>query len=165
MTLIYLLPLVLCGEEVPCVPSFVYLGSLVSSDTRIFAEIDRRLASAVRAFGAIRGALDTPGLSLRTKKMLYTACVLSVLLFGSECWTLLRQDEARINIFHHQCLRIILGVSRKDQQNLSISNVDLHRRYGDPEPLSSTICCRRQEWLGHLARMEDSRQPKQLLFG
>ena len=159
------LPLMLRGQEVQCVPSFVYLGSLTSSDTRISGELDRRLASAARAFGAIRGALDTPGLSLRTKKMLYTACVLSVLLYGSECWTILRRDEARLDIFHHQCLRVILGVSRKDQQFLSIPNVELRRRYGDPEPLSSTIRCRRLEWIGHLARMEDNRIQKQLLFG
>ena len=88
------LPLLLRGQEVQCVPSFVYLGSLVASDTRVASEVDRRLALAARAFGALRGTLDTPRLSLHTKRLLYTACVLSVLLYGRECWITLQRDAA-----------------------------------------------------------------------
>ena len=157
------LPLLLRGQEVQCVPSFVYLGSLVASDTRVASEVDRRLALAARAFGALRGTLDTPGLSLHTKRLLYTACVLSVLLYGCECWITLQCDERRIDIFHQQLLRVLLGVSCKDQQYSIISNAELRRRYGDPEPLSTTLRCRHQQWLGHLARMEDTRLPKQLV--
>ena len=42
------------GQTVDNVVSFVYLGSLLSSDARFTAKVDRRLASASQAFGALR---------------------------------------------------------------------------------------------------------------
>ena len=153
------------GQQVECVSSFVYLGSLISPDTRVSAEIDRRIASAARAFGALRCIFDDRNLSLCTKRLIYSACVVLVLLYGSECWPVLRRDESRIDGFHHSCLRIILGVSRRDQQSDSVTNEELRRRWGKPELLSTCIRKRRMEWLGHIARMPDTRQPKQLLFG
>ena len=56
-------PLVIAGEEVEHVSSFVYLGSLVDPNSRAGLEVDRRLASASRAFGALRCVFNTPGLS------------------------------------------------------------------------------------------------------
>ena len=51
--------------------------------------MDRWIAQASKAFGALRKSvfLDK-NLSLCTKRKVYNACVLSVLLYGAECWTL-----------------------------------------------------------------------------
>ena len=138
---------------------------LISPNTRGSAEIDRRIASAARAFGALRCIFDDQNLSLCTKRLIYSACVVSVLLYGSECWPVLRRDEFRIDGFRHSCLCIILVVSRRDQQSDSVTNEELRRRWGKPELLSTCIRKRRMEWLGHIGRMPDTRQPKQLLFG
>ena len=46
------LPLSVLGKAVEYVESFVYLGSLLSPDARSSAEVERRLASASRVFGA-----------------------------------------------------------------------------------------------------------------
>ena len=52
---------------------------------------------------------------LGTKRKLYNACVLSVLLYGAECWIPLRKHVRKLNTFHHRCIRIILGISNKQQ--------------------------------------------------
>ena len=145
--------------------SFVYLGSLVDPDSRVGLEVDRRLASASCAFGALRCVFNTPGLSIGTKKMLYETCVLTVLLYGAECWPVLRRDEIHIDNFHHQCLRCILGVSCWDQELNDVRNCDLRKRWRDEDLVSDTMRRRRLQWLGHVARMRDNRLPKQLLFG
>ena len=77
-------------------------------------EVGQRIAMASRAFGALRKAvfLDKD-LKLKTKKVIYQACVLSVLLYGAECWTPLRKHLKRINSFHHKCIRTILGISNQ----------------------------------------------------
>ena len=113
--------------------SFVYLGSLVKPDSRVGLEVDRCLASATRAFGALRCVFITPGLSIRTKKMLYETCVLTVLLYGAECWPVLRRDEIRIDNFHHQCLRCILGVSCWDQELNHVRNCDFRKSWRDED--------------------------------
>ncbi len=57
-----------------------YLGSLIASSGRMDVDVDRRVAQASKAFGALRKAvfLDK-NLSLTTKRKLYNACVLSPL--------------------------------------------------------------------------------------
>ena len=54
------------------------------------------------------------------------------------------------------------------QQRLQhISNEKVRQWFGMPTSLEVTIACRRLQWLRHvaIARMEDSRLPKQFLFG
>ena len=100
---------------------FPYLGSLVRSSGRMDADVNRRVAQASKAFGAHRTAvfLDKD-LKLATKKRVYNACVLSVLLYGAECWTPLRQHEKRLNTLHHRYIRTILGISNaKDSSGQS----------------------------------------------
>ncbi len=40
----------------------------------------------------------------------------------------------------------------------------MRERWGDTETLTAKIASRHLEWLGHLARMPDHRQPKMCLF-
>ena len=101
-------PLVVGSNSVDHVPSFVYLGSLLTPDGRTSQEIDRRIANASHAFGALRHVLCDAGLTLKTKRLVYSACVISVLLYGAECWPILRRDEIRLDSFHHRCLRAML---------------------------------------------------------
>ena len=58
-----------------------YLGSLIMDDEKIDEEIDKRIADASRAFGALRQAVfEDDNLSVTTKRKDYQACVLAVLL-------------------------------------------------------------------------------------
>ena len=158
-------PISIGCHTVAYVDSFVYLGSLLSSDARISAEVDRRLANASRAFGALHCVFRNQSLSVRTKRLVYSACVLSTLLYGAECWATLQQDENRLDAFHHQCIRSILGVSRWDQQLKHITNADIRQRWGDIGTVSDVLRKRRLQWLGHVARMPEDRLPVRLLFG
>ena len=52
----------------------------------------------------------------------------------------------------HQCLQ-------------HISNEKVRQWFGMPTSLEVTIACRKLQWLGHVACMEDSCLPKQFLLG
>ena len=43
---------------------------------------------------------------LGTKRKLSNACVLSVLLYGAECWIPFRKHTRKLNTFHHRCVSI-----------------------------------------------------------
>ena len=78
----------------------------------------------------------------------------------------MKQREVRnLETFHHRCLRTLLGISRGLQISQHISNEDVRSRAGLTVSLADMISCRRLRWLGHIARMNDNRLPKQLLFG
>ena len=66
------------------------------------ADVVKSVAQASKAFGALRKPvfLDR-SLSLATKRKLYNACVLSVLLYGAECWIPLRKNTKKLNSFHN----------------------------------------------------------------
>jgi len=53
-------------------------------------------------------------LTIDIKLKVYQACVLSMLLYGSETWILYARQERAFNNFHLRCLRRILGITWQD---------------------------------------------------
>ena len=72
------------GNKLNSVPEFTYLGSTISSDGRIDAEIQRRMAKASASFGRLRQRLwNNHHVSTRVKGKIYRAIVLSHLTIRS----------------------------------------------------------------------------------
>ena len=148
------------------VSQFTYLGSVLTNDGSLDVEVGVRLAKASRAFGAmLRPIFLCSALSLDIKRMVYRSVVLSVLLYGSETWTIKARQLHRLNIFHRSCVRAILVVSRTAQCVERLTNIELARRFGMSEDMAVLLRQRRMRWLGHMARMDDDRAPKCVLFG
>ena len=101
-----------------------------------------------------RGAAST-SVQQQACKQVYQACVLSILLYGAECWTPLRKDLKRLDSFHHRCIRSILGITNQQQWDNHITSQSIRQQWGDMEAVSDKVSKRRLEWLGHLARMPD----------
>ena len=151
---------------IEAVSEFPYLGSTIAASGRMDSDVEKRIAQASKAFGALRTPVFRDrDLLLRTKRNIYQACVLSVLLYASECWIPLRKHRRKLDSFHHRCLRTILGISNRQQWAQRITSQEVRRRWGDPATVSEKVTARRLEWLGHLARMPESRTPKRCLFG
>ena len=120
-------------------------------------DVDKRIAQASKAFGTLRKAVFMDkNLSIKTKRKVYQACVLSVLLYGSECWIPLGKHLRRLDSFHHRCVRTILGIFNQMQLTQHISSEDVRQRWGDLKT-ATRVRKRRLEWLGHLARMLNHR--------
>lgn len=87
------IPLRVRREEIESVSKFPYLGSVISSTGRIDSDVDKCIAQASRAYGALREPVFMDkDLQVTIKQKIYQACVLSVLWHGSECWTPLRNN-------------------------------------------------------------------------
>ena len=124
-------PLLLNGTEIPCVPEFRYLGSVMTPDGRSSTDIRQRIASASRAFGVLlKPFFRNKSLSIRTKRHIFTCCVTTVLLYSSELWTPLQKDLRRLEHFYHQCLAIIMDISCATRWSDRISNADLRQWWG-----------------------------------
>ena len=162
------LPVVPVGERgaFGIVSKFTYLGSVLTNDGSLDVEVGVRLAKASRAFGALlKPIFLCSALSLDIKRMVYRSVVLSVLLYGSETWAIKARQLHRLNIFHRSCVRAILGVSRTAQWFEQLTNIELARRFGMSEDMVVLLRQRLTRWLGHMARMDDDRAPKCVLFG
>ncbi len=87
------------GGEVECVTNFKYLGSVLEANRGVGMEVGERIAKAARAFGAFKGPFNNSNLSYKTKRMVYKAVVLGVLLYGSETWTTKRDATKKMEAF------------------------------------------------------------------
>ena len=157
-------PLQVGTKEIECVKEFAYLGMVMASSG---PEVMKRIAQASRAFEPLRRAIfKDRSLTIRTKRSIYEACVVSVYCCMDQKagrhyanisgnWIYSTTDEmSPYNPWHHQSTAV------GPTPNLSCSD----RLWGDTELLSRRVTKRRLEWLGHVVRMPDHCIPKQMLF-
>ena len=143
------------------VDNFTYLGSTLNNSLTLDVELDRRLGRANTTMARLsKRVWENSSLTRRTKILVYQACVLTTLLYGSEAWTTYMRQEHRLNAFHMRCLRRILGINWQDH----ITNREVLSRAG-VSSMYSLLSQRRLRWLGHLHRMDDGRLPKDILYG
>ncbi len=127
-------------------------------------DVKNRITKACRVFGCLRTAVfNNPTLSIPTKRAVYRATVLAVLLYGADTWTL---KARHMRCFHNRCVRTILGVTRYQQWTERLTSKTLSGRFGMGLSILDIITDRRRlQWLGHVGRMSAERLPKMLLFG
>jgi hypothetical protein len=103
------------GQEIGQVTEFTYLGSIISHDGDISKEVATRLTKARSKLLSIRPLLKS-SMTLSAKQRLLMACVVPVLVYGTETWTLRKQDCTRLSSVLNTGRRIILG-SRSRQEH------------------------------------------------
>ena len=68
----------------------------------------------------------------------YNACIICTLLYGSETWTTYTKQERKLNSFHLESLRRILGISWRDK----VPNIEVLDRAGLPTMFTLLRQCR-----------------------
>jgi len=137
----------------------------LSCDGEITAEISCRIARASKAFGCLRVLIFfNQTLSIDTKRAVYKAVVISLLLYEAETWTLKAPDVRRMTKFHNHCVQTILGVSKFQQWQSCLTSRQLPGLFGLDWSIAGFVLRQRLHWLGHLGRMSSERLPKQLLL-
>lgn len=149
------------GKQLNAVKTFKYLGSTISNDASLDAEITSRIAKATAAFGRLTKRLWTNrNIRMDTKIAVYRAAVITSLLFGCETWTLNKALFVRLEKFHQTTLRRICRIRWFHK----VTNYEVLSRCNIPS-LQSMIESAQLRWCGHVVRMKDDRIPKALLYG
>ena len=143
------------------VKEFTYLGSTITSNLSLDNELNKRIGKASGAMAKLsKRVWENNKLSQATKILVYRACILSTLLYGSESWTTYKSHEHRLNTFHLRCLRRILGITWQKRK----TNQEVLEQANIPS-MYALLSQRRLRWLGHTCRMKDGRIPKDILYG
>ena len=148
-------PVTVEGEAIEDVTDFTYLGSVISSDNGAQKDIRARISKARAAFSKLRPKWRSSQLNIKTKLRLYNSNVKSMVLYGSECWRIVKGDMRRVDAFHNSCLKRICKIFWPNK----ISNASLYERTKSSS-LSSEIIHRRLRWLGRVLRMPTERHPR-----
>ena len=147
--------------ELGVVEDFPYLGSNISGTLSLDTEINKRIGKAAGTLSKLTGRVwKNSKLKKSTKMLVYTACIISILLYGSESWTTYARQEDKLQSFHLRNLRFILGIKWDERK----TNVEVLNIAGLPS-MYTLLRQRRLRWLGHVHRMKDGRIPKDLLYG
>ena len=129
------------GEPVEKKDNFMYLGSWIKNTEN---DIKVRKAKAWAACHKLK-RIWTSNIKKSIKIRLFTATVESVLLYGSETWTLTKRLTKIIDGGYTRMLRMTLNVSWKQK----LTNESL---YGKLPKITSKITERRMKLAGHINR-------------
>ena len=135
------------------VDRFKYLGSYVTKDCKLDDEITARIQAASCAMGRLRDRVfDCRDLTVETKLKVYNQCIIPLMLYGSETWTLYHHHIKLLRTIQQRHLRSILKI----RWDYFITNDEVlnHARSTDIEII---LVRNRLRWLGHVARMPDVR--------
>jgi len=123
-------------------------------------DVECRIGKAASTFPRLKVCVwKRRNISLTTK-MIFNAVVITILLYASECWTLLATDLTKLEVFQMSCLRQILGVTRRDR----LRNDTICRRCKQQPTVGKHIQWNRLRWFGHVCHMDDSCLPKCLIW-
>ncbi len=147
------------GTVLSVVEKFVYLGSTLTANNSLDAELNTRIGRASTTFWRFQSCVwNNSQLSLKVKVHVFESCVLSVLLYGRETWPTYQREEHKLNAFHF--LRQILGLSWQDLvPNTTVLKLTNSRH------IYTVIRRRRLRWIDHVRRMPDERLPKSIFHG
>ena len=146
------LPILVNGKQVNYVHEYLYLGQLVTFTRRGDKEINRRISLAWNKFWSLSFIFQDKKLKLRTKRDVMDTCVLPVLLYGAQTWSLTEKQKNMLRICQRKMERKILHISLKDR----IRNSEIRQRTGILDAVSRATDIK-WKWGGHLMRMEQQR--------
>ena len=132
-------------------PSFTHLGSKIDSTLNNTIDVENRII------------FKNKYLSLTTKKMLYLAIPVNLLLWGCETWTLKAADYRKLQVFHTKSIRKILGIGMTEVQESRITNDTILRKFDNINPIEDIVHNRQLRWIGKIPNMSEKRLPRKML--
>ena len=135
------------GKEIEQVKEFCYLGSSITTDAKCHREIRRRIAMGKEAFTK-RAELLRGKLNRNLKKRMIKTLIWSVALYGSETWTMRKEDIKKIEAFEMWLWRRMEKISWTEHR----TNAEVLDRIGEERTMLKTIRERQKKWIGHTLR-------------
>jgi len=144
------------SSQVGVVNELTYLGACTTCDGSSESEILRRIGIVRNCMTLLEKHVWKSHIRVDTKVRLYQTCVLPVLVYGSDAWTITKALARRLDAFDTMVSTKIIRISYT--RHVTIASV---RETTDCRPVSSIIKTRRLRFLGHVARRLHFRQDRQ----
>ena len=149
----------LARGHIETVPSFKYLGSYLTNDGSVRLEISQRIKAAGYAFHKLQSLWKDKHVKEAIKVKVYQTVVQATLLYACETWAASLEMVSALEVFQMHCIRRMLRISRREH----VPNAQMLARTG-VQAVHALIRFRRLRWLGHVARQDNSRLPKRMLY-
>ena len=148
------------GKAVECVNKFSFLGAMLTNDGACVTEVKRRITMGKAAMGRLTKIWRDRGITLCTKVALVKALVFPIVLYGSETWTMGKNERKKVDAFELWCWRRILRVSWMERK----TNAWVLDQIKPVWTLESRIAKSAMSYFGHVVRADNSLE-KAIMFG
>ena len=147
-------------ESLKTTESFTYLGSTVSNTNYADLEVERRIQSATKAYGALQKRLwSCHDISTKTKVKVYSVAVIPCLLYSIECITLSRRHIMALTRLQLRHLRYILNIKWRDR----VPDVEVLRS-AHTVSVEALVTVAQLRWAGHVRRIANNRLSKAVFY-
>ncbi|KAJ8949059.1 hypothetical protein NQ318_016961 [Aromia moschata] len=141
------------------VDRFKYLGTIFKRQPGVSEEINSRITAGNRCIGTLNAVLKNKGISRKLKMRIYKTVIRPIVIFGSEVWTLRKEEVQRIEVWERKVLRKIFGGKIQGGRWERRTNREIYDLFKEPNIIGI-----RMRWIGHVVRMKDHRIPKMVLI-
>jgi len=133
------------------VDKFCYLGDMLSVDGDADAAVEARIRIGWNKFRQFVPLLTNRNISLIRIRRLYSSCVRSSMLHGSETWPVRKENEVALQRAEIRMVRWMGNVKVKDR----VPSKELKERLGIGD-IILILQQNRLRWCGHVLRKEDT---------
>jgi len=97
------------------VEKFYYLGDMLNVDRDADAAVENRIRIGWNKFRQLVPLLINKDISLKARGRLYSSCVQSSMLHGSETWPIRKENEVALQPAEMRMVRWMCGVKLQDR--------------------------------------------------
>lgn len=145
------------GIKIEYVKEYNYLGQIISPSDVMTKEITRRIAQGWRKYWSLKEIVKSKDLGNHIKKKTFKTCILPVLTYGCETWSLTLNHREKLIKCQRAMERSMLGLIIKDR----VRNVDIRTRMKLTDILTR-IDVQKWRWAGHMLRHPTNKWSKQV---
>jgi hypothetical protein len=137
------------NSSIERVEEFKYLGTMLTDQNSIQAEIKSRLKLGNACYHSVQNLLSSRLFSKNLKIKIYGTIILPVVLYGCETWSLTLREEGRLRVFENRVLRKGFGPKRDEVKGewRKVHNEELNDLYCLPN-IVRVVKSRGMRWQG-----------------
>ena len=145
---------------------FKYLGTFISYNLRDDYDIDKRIAAASKAMGALKLFFNKKEVSTYSKYLIFMfmAIPINLLLWGCENWSLRVDHVNKLEQFVTPQIRKLLHINMLQIKDERITLDELRSRFSNITSVQTMIDICKIQFLGKIVRDHVSSPPRQLLI-
>ncbi|KAJ4440667.1 hypothetical protein ANN_08814 [Periplaneta americana] len=152
-------PIHLNGQPLEYVEDYTYLGQNLSFSSNSEKEIKRRISMAWKKFWSLKFILTNKFQKLSLKIETLEKCVLPVLLYGCQTWSLTSKQKHMLQTCQRSMERKILQLSLRNK----VRNEELRNCTGMKDVLNTAENLK-WKWGGHVVRMDHRQWTHRLIL-
>lgn len=144
--------IIMNNNTIDYVHEYVYLGQLIAFTNRGDKEVRRRIKLAWRKFWSLSFILINKKINLKIKTITMDMCILPVLLYGSQTWSLTVAQMKMIQRCQRKMERKILNISLLDR----IPSMEIRKKTKIKDAVHQAKM-NKWHWGGHIIRQDQRR--------